>query len=101
MKVLTVWGLFTRLTGGLLLIAALVLAASSYLPLIRQAETMRKRILVLQQEVQTREAQHRQKRTLIEALRNDPGTVERMARDRLGFAKPGETVVHFDDGPAP
>ena len=26
----------------------------------------------------------------------DPKTIERLARERLSYAKPGENVVHFD-----
>jgi cell division protein FtsB len=32
----------------------------------------------------------------IKALRNDPKTVERIAREKLGYAKPGETVIYFE-----
>jgi cell division protein FtsB len=32
----------------------------------------------------------------IDALGNDPKTVERLAREKLGYAKPDETVVHFE-----
>jgi cell division protein FtsB len=32
----------------------------------------------------------------IDALRNDPKAVERLAREQLGYAKPGETVVRFE-----
>jgi cell division protein FtsB len=31
----------------------------------------------------------------IDAMQNDPKTVERLARERLGWAKPGEVVVRF------
>jgi cell division protein FtsB len=29
-------------------------------------------------------------------LRNDPKTVERLMREKLGYAKPDETVVRFE-----
>ena len=32
----------------------------------------------------------------IDALRNDPKTVERLAREKLGYAKPDETVIRFE-----
>ena len=32
----------------------------------------------------------------INALQKDPKTVERLARERLGYAKPGETVIRFE-----
>ena len=33
----------------------------------------------------------------IEALRNDPETVERYAREKLGLARQGETVIRFEE----
>ena len=32
----------------------------------------------------------------IDALNNDPKTVERLTREKLGYAKPDETVVRFE-----
>jgi cell division protein FtsB len=29
-------------------------------------------------------------------MRTDPKTRERMARQKLGYAKPGETVIYFE-----
>jgi len=36
----------------------------------------------------------------VDALNRDPHTIERLARERLGMVRPGETVFLFD-GPAP
>jgi len=37
-------------------------------------------------------------------LRNDPKTIERLMREKLGYARPDETVVRFEppatNGPA-
>lgn len=35
------------------------------------------------------------------ALGRDPHTIERLARERLGMVRPGETVFLFPDGPPP
>ena len=43
---------------------------------------------------------HRQLRGQIDALQNDPRTVERLARARLSFARTNETVFRFDAPPA-
>jgi cell division protein FtsB len=29
-------------------------------------------------------------------LRNDPKTIERLAREKLGYAKPDETIIRFE-----
>jgi cell division protein FtsB len=57
---------------------------------------MRSEILRLQQNVVTEEETARQIKVQIEALRNDPETVERYAREKLGLARPGETVIRFE-----
>jgi cell division protein FtsB len=33
----------------------------------------------------------------IESMNNDPKAVERLAREKLGYAKPGETVIRFEE----
>ena len=39
----------------------------------------------------------RHNKASIEALRNDPKTVERFAREKLGLAKIDETVFRFEE----
>jgi cell division protein FtsB len=36
----------------------------------------------------------------IDALRNDPATVTRLAREKLGYAKADETVIRFETNSA-
>ncbi|MDE2714072.1 MAG: FtsB family cell division protein, partial [Limisphaerales bacterium] len=86
----------TKAVVFLLVIAALLAVAVWYLPLIKQNERMRSEILRLQQNVATEEETARQIKVQIEALRNDPETVERYAREKLGLARPGETVIRFE-----
>ena len=97
MKVdLGIWSQLTKLVAGLLLLAGLLLVGAWYLPLINQNTRMRAQIIVLQQQLQAEEAKSKQLQAQIEALRNDPKTVERLAREELGYAKPGEMVIRFD-----
>lgn len=98
-----IWDKLTKAVVFLLVIAALLAVAVWYLPLIKQNERMRSEILRLQQNVATEEETARQIKVQIEALRNDPETVERYAREKLGLARPGETVIRFErpDSTAP
>ncbi|MBT6450954.1 MAG: septum formation initiator family protein [Verrucomicrobiales bacterium] len=91
-----IWDKLTKAVVFLLVIAALLAVAVWYLPLIKQNERMRSEILRLQQNVATEEETARQIKVQIEALRNDPETVERYAREKLGLARPGETVIRFE-----
>jgi cell division protein FtsB len=67
-----------------------------YLPLIQQNERMRREIMRLDVQLQKEEAKSKQLKAEIDALRNDPKTVERLMREKLGYAKPDETVVRFE-----
>ena len=90
-----IWDKLTKAVVFLLVIAALLAVAVWYLPLIKQNERMRSEIMRLQQNVATEEETAHQIKVQIEALRNDPETVERYAREKLGLARPGETVIRF------
>lgn len=35
---------------------------------------------------------------ILERLRNDPAFVEKVVRQRLGYARPGEVIFRFDPG---
>lgn len=102
MKVdLGIWSKLTQAVIALVVIAIVVLIGTTYLPLIHQNERMRREILRLDSEVEKQDAISKQLRNEIDSLRNDPATVARLAREKLGYAKPEETVVHFEtNGPA-
>lgn len=98
---LTIWDYLTRVVIFLLFIAGLLAVAIWYLPLIQTNERYRKAILQDEALIQKEEATSRQLRSAIEALRRDPNAIEREARERLGYAKPGETVIRFSPTNAP
>ena len=93
---LGIWNKLTKLVLVLLLIAGMLGIAGWYLPLIRQNERMRKEVQRLDTQTQKENETERQLKASIDALRNDPKAVERLAREQLGYAKPGETVVRFE-----
>ena len=91
--------LWEKLTGVvifLLFIAGLLGVAVWYLPLIKQNELFRKQILVLDTRIAKERETSKQLQNAIEALRRDPKALERLGRERLGYAKPGETVIRFE-----
>lgn len=93
---LGIWNWLTHAVIALVAVAVLVFIGLAYLDPIRQNERMRKEIYRLDAEIQKQDATARELRAEIEALRNDPATVARLAREKLGYAKPDETVVRFD-----
>ena len=94
---LGIWGKLTRVAIFLVLAAGLLLICVWYLPLIKQNERMRKEVLRLDMQIQKEDASAKQLKTSIDSLRNDPKAVERLAREKLGYAKPGETVIRFEE----
>jgi cell division protein FtsB len=98
MKVdLSIWDKLTRVVIFLLFIAGLLLVAIWYLPLIKTNERMRQEILRLDTLIQKEEETGKQLRASINALSKDPKTVERLVRERLGYAKAGEIVIRFEE----
>ena len=93
---LGIWSKLTKVVVGLVVLAVLLLMGMCYLPLIQQNERMRREILRLDDQLQKEEAKSKQLKAEIDALRNDPKTVERLMREKLGYAKPDETVVRFE-----
>ena len=93
------WGKLTRAVIFLILLAGVLGVLLWYAPLIQRNERMRKEVLRLDGQVQQEEAIARQSKTSIEALSRDPKAVERLVRDRLGYAKAGETIIRFESAP--
>ena len=94
---LGIWSKLTRVVIFLLLAAGLLGVALWYFPLIKQNERMRKEVLRLDTQIQKEEEIGKQVKTSLDSLRNDPMAVDRLAREKLGYAKPGETVIRFEE----
>lgn len=92
----SIWDKLARLVVFLLFLAGLLGVALWYYPLIEQNERFRKKLLSLDVQIQKEEETTKQLKVQWDALRRDNKAVERLAREQLGYAKPGETVVKFD-----
>jgi cell division protein FtsB len=98
MKVdLGIWDKLTWVATVLLLAAGVALVVGWYLPLINQNERMRHEILKLSEQIQQEEEASKKLKATADALQHDPKTIERLVRERLGYAKPGETVIRFEE----
>lgn len=97
---LGIWDRLTQVVLVLLFAAVVLGIVVWYLPLIQQNERMRKEVLRLDEQIKQEEENARQLKMSIDALR-DPNTapkaVERLAREKLGYARPGETVIRFQE----
>ncbi|HXJ58642.1 MAG TPA: septum formation initiator family protein [Verrucomicrobiae bacterium] len=98
---LGIWDKLSKLMVFLLFVAGLLAVFFWYLPLIQQNQRYRKQLLTLEAKHAEEEKKGRQLRTAIEALQNDPKTVERLAREKLGWGKTNEMVVRFEPPATP
>jgi cell division protein FtsB len=92
---LGIWQKLSRLMAALIFAAAALAVIVWYIPLFQQNERMRKEIQQLQGQIRREEQASRHLENHIRSLRDDPKTVERMAREKLGYARTGETVILF------
>ena|SRR5256885_196419 len=97
---LGIWSKLTKLIIFLICLAGLLGVAVWFFPLIKQNEAMRRAILRLDTQIAKAEESNRLLKTSIDALKYDPKAVERLARERLGYAKPNEIVIRFEDAGA-
>ncbi len=97
MKVDTgIWATLTRIVIGLVVLALLGIVWQCYLPVIKQNERMRRTSLNLDNRIQSEEASNKLYKAAIDTLRYDTNAVERLAREKLRYAKSNETVIVFE-----
>jgi cell division protein FtsB len=93
---LGIWDKLSRVIIFLLFLAGLLGVFVWYLPLIKQNQRFRRDLLVLETKIQEQERLGRQLRLSVDAVQNDPRTIERLAREKLGLARTNETVIRFE-----
>jgi len=93
---LGLYGWLNRILVVLIVLAVVVGIGINYLPLIRQNQRMREELSLKREEVARLENELNRLKTEIRLLQNDPRTLERKVRE-LGFAKPDEIVVTFQE----
>jgi cell division protein FtsB len=93
---LGIWSKLTKVVVGLVVLAVLLLIGMCYLPVIQENARMRSQIFKMNLQLQAEEEKARDLQTQVDALLHDPKTVERLTREKLGYAKPDETVVRFE-----
>ena len=92
---LGIWSKLTKVVVGLVVLALLLLIGMCYLPLKQEQTRMRAQIAKLNQQLTVETNRLHELQAQIDALRNDPKTVERLAREKLGYAKTDETIIRF------
>jgi cell division protein DivIC len=93
---LGIWSKLTKAVVGLIVLAVLLLIGKCYMPVINENARMRSQILKMEQQLQAEEKKSKELQAQVDALLHDPKTVERLTREKLGYAKPDETVIRFE-----
>ena len=96
---LGIWSKLTKAVIALLAVAAAVGVVLWYQPVINNNEQMRKKVLLLDAQIEKEEAENRQLRAALDSFMRDPKTVERRVRESLGYGRPGETIFRFTNAP--
>ncbi|MDB6024639.1 MAG: Septum formation initiator [Verrucomicrobiales bacterium] len=90
-----IWNKLTRVVIFLIVAAVLLVIGLCYTPVIQKNERMQKTKLELDKRIEKEVEVSKKLDTQMRSLQ-DPRTVERLAREKLSYAKPGEIVVHFE-----
>jgi cell division protein FtsB len=98
---LGIWSRLTNVVIALVVVAVVLLIGMCYLPIIQENARMQGQILKLKDQIRVQEQQLKEKQSELDALKNDPKTVERLTREKLGYARPDETVIYFEGTNAP
>ena len=84
-----------------ILLAAAIVVLRFYLPKIREQRRLRAEKAAIELDIQQEAEQLRMLKLKQEKLQEDPRFIEKIAREDLGYAKPGETVFRFVDEEQP
>lgn len=93
---LSIWDRLTRVVVFLLFLAAVLAVALWYYPVMKHTERLRQENLRLDAEIEREALRQRELQHSLHLLQHDPRTIERLAREKLGYARPGETVIRFE-----
>lgn len=84
-----------RLLSLLVAVVVILTGIITSLPLWREKAVQKKQYLMLQEELRQEQARTRDITERINAVKTDPRTVERLAREKFGLARSGETIFKF------
>ena len=88
--------LLNKFTKGVILLVILAFVVAMFIPLFRQSQGLREQRYELEQEIKALEAENKRLQEEASALARDPRAVERVAREKMGWAKPEEKVYRFE-----
>ena len=91
----SIWDKLFRLVLVMMVLAAILGTILWYKPVIKENQRMREQKMALDKRIEQENEAARKLDLQLRAMQS-PTTIERLARERLSYAKPGENVIHFD-----
>ena len=91
-----VWHFLNRLVATLIVCAGLVLIVCAFVPELKKQREQSVRLEQLKADIERQKALLARRTREVELLKNDPGYVETLARDRLDLMKEGETIYRIE-----
>lgn len=94
---MNIWSFIYRASWVILAILALIALGYAVYPRVLSYRELERREAQLAEELRIEEDMLRALKERQDRLQNDPGFVEKIAREEIGLARPGETVFKFVD----
>lgn len=94
---MSVWIVIQRVSAGVVVVLAIAMVAGIFYPRLLEYRDLQKQHERLQEEIRFEEEMLKHLKSKQQRLLTDPRFVERIAREELGLARPGETVFKFTD----
>jgi len=94
-----IWNTLARVLGVLLVMAAVLAVAVWYAPVVQENQRMREEKFELDRKIDQEARLAKKLETQLHSFENpilEKTIVERLARERLSYARPGENVIHFE-----
>lgn len=84
-----------RLYSLFVAVAVIVAGIVTNLPLWREKAVQQRQLLQLEEELRQEQARTKEITDKITAVKSDPKTVERLAREKFGLGRSGEVIFKF------
>jgi cell division protein FtsB len=94
-----IWDRLSRLVMALLVAAGVLAIVVWYQPVVQENQRMREEKFDLEQKIDRENKTAKKLETQLRSFEEpalERTLVERLARERLSYAKPGENVIHFE-----
>ncbi|MEA3187514.1 MAG: hypothetical protein QOD99_1344 [Chthoniobacter sp.] len=96
-----VWHSLNRLLIALIAFAVITLVLCAFIPEVKNQREQNARLEQLRAEIAKQKVLLTQRTREVDLLKNDPGYVETIARDRLDLMKEGETIYRLESASPP